>query len=97
MRYAELKPEFPASMFPQPPLRSQATLQLSIGKDGVGRTVSNRETLSKSMDAQGVSEDERIFDIDVDDQDLVEAGKLASTFREDITINSSCSKCHRIQ
>lgn len=82
MRYAELKPGLPASMFPDTVVRPQATLlQAGIGEDRVSR-IGARQTIQPGPGGlRETSEGEDFGDDDVDDQAFMAAAD-ATEFRD---------------
>ena len=70
LQYAQLRPELPASFFPAAS-KNQA-IENSLGD----RRPKTLPTFKKSKDTSAADE---IFDDDIDDQDLLEAGNVITT------------------
>lgn len=79
MRYAELKPNLPNLLFPPAPIRRQDRISGSLNRE-LGMNVSRKRTKSGSSidkDPKGTSSVDEFFDADIDDRDMVEAGKAS--------------------
>ena len=77
MRYAELKPGIPASMFSQGAVRNQATIQqCGVAREGLKKTSTVRTGIVKPRAAEKTTEDD-ILDEGVNDEDMMEIGEDA--------------------
>ena len=77
MRYAELKPNLPNSLFPPTSIDPQGSMSGSIHRKS-RMNVSRRRTksgTSLNKGLKGTSSVDEFFDDDIDDMDMVEAGK----------------------
>lgn len=73
MRCAELKPEFPVSIFPQR-LRNQHHGASSITRSEVIR-LNDEQRRSKDLFSAKSTQNDDFADDEIDDQDLIAAGK----------------------
>ena len=77
MRYAELNPGIPASMFSQGAVRNQATIQQSgVAREGSRNTTTVHTGIAKPRAAQKPTEDD-LLDEGVNDEDMMEIGEHA--------------------
>lgn len=91
MRYAELKPEFPVSIFPQR-LQNQGQHHgaSSTIRDDANGTKIQWKGSKELISAQRAQYDD-FADDEIDDQDLIAAGKLLLPFRIFLTPFSGCN------
>jgi len=95
MRHAELKPELPASVFPQNPLgRQMQSKHIGVQRVLGIRNGPSHAPISKSLGAQGAFEDDDFMDLEVDDQALMEAGESAHPSTWNPITNLGCSRGH---
>ena len=77
MRYAELKPNLSNSLFPPASIHTQGPMSGSIDRKA-GMNVSRRRTKSETSlnkDLKETSSVDEFLDDDIDDRDMVEAGR----------------------
>lgn len=82
MRYAELRPELPASMFPGIPLEAHLQSGQANNQDGHTKRMPIRTSSPSCVDARNPFQDDEFLDAEVNDQDLMEAGKSIQPFNK---------------
>ena len=77
MRYAEFKPDLPASMFSQGAVRNQAIIQQSgVAREGLRNSSTVHTGIAKLRAAEKTTEDD-LLDEGVNDEDMMEIGEDA--------------------
>lgn len=98
MRRAELKPELPASLFPQVsqnPLECQRQSKHIYDRRHLGTTTGpSHAPTSNVSNANRALEDDEFMDIEVDDRALMEAGKCPDLCSWNLGTNLQCSRRH---